>query len=42
MEKFGTLDKLRKASIEQLCEAEGIGPKLAERLHQFLENSSSP
>ena len=24
MEKFATLDKLRKASIEQLCEAEGL------------------
>ena len=33
---FGSLDKLRKASPDQLRELNGIGPKLAESLYQFL------
>ncbi len=36
MEKFGNLEKIRKAGVEQLCEVEGIGPKLADRLYHFL------
>ena len=39
MEKFGTIDKIINASVEELCEVEGIGESLAEkiRLH-FKEN----
>jgi excinuclease ABC subunit C len=34
---FGSLDKLRKASPHKLRELNGIGPKLAESLYQFLQ-----
>ena len=34
---FGSLDKLRKASPQKLRELNGIGPKLAESLYQFLQ-----
>ena len=33
---FGSLDALKRAKIEELRGVEGIGPKLAERLHRFL------
>jgi excinuclease ABC subunit C len=33
---FGSLEKLRNATAEEMCELNGIGPKLAERLHDFL------
>jgi excinuclease ABC subunit C len=36
MQKFGNLEKIRKAGVEELCEVEGIGPKLADRLYHFL------
>jgi excinuclease ABC subunit C len=36
MGKFGNLEKIRKAGVEQLCEVDGIGPKLADRLYHFL------
>ncbi len=35
---FGSLDRLRKASLEDLQAIPGIGPKLAANLHQFLAN----
>jgi excinuclease ABC subunit C len=34
---FGSLDKLRKATPDQLRELNGIGPKLAENLCRFLQ-----
>jgi excinuclease ABC subunit C len=36
---FGSIEKLRTASLEQLTELEGIGPKTAERLVDFLTTS---
>lgn len=36
MAQFGSLEKLRKASPEELQQVDGIGPKLAERLKLFL------
>jgi excinuclease ABC subunit C len=33
---FGSIARLRKASIEDIAEVEGIGPKLAEDVHRFL------
>lgn len=36
---FGSLDKLRKASIEQLTQIEGIGKVTAKRLIEFLKTS---
>jgi excinuclease ABC subunit C len=36
LQHFGSLDTLKRAKIEELKGVEGIGPKLAERLHSFL------
>ncbi|HRI83658.1 MAG TPA: helix-hairpin-helix domain-containing protein [Opitutaceae bacterium] len=33
---FGSIDRLRAASPEQIAEAEGIGPKFAAELHAWL------
>lgn len=41
---FGSIDKLRAASIEELAEAGGIGPRFAAELHRLLhaqEDASS-
>jgi excinuclease ABC subunit C len=37
LRKFGSVNRLRKASVEQIAATEGIGPKLAEEVHSFLE-----
>ena len=37
LRKFGSVNRLRKASIEQIAATEGIGPKLAEEVHRFLQ-----
>ncbi len=34
---FGSLERLRRATPEQMAEVEGIGTKLAEDLHRFLQ-----
>ncbi len=34
---FGSVNRLRKASVEEIAATEGIGPKLAEEVHRFLE-----
>ncbi|MEM8867015.1 MAG: excinuclease ABC subunit UvrC [Verrucomicrobiota bacterium] len=36
LKHFNGLDKLRAASAEQICDVDGIGPKTAERLVEFL------
>ncbi len=33
---FGSLKRVREASIEELSEVEGLGPAVAERIHAFL------
>ena len=39
MEKFGTIDKIMDASLEELCQVEGIGESLAGKiLRHFKEN----
>ena len=38
---FGSIEKLKKASVETLVEVEGIGRKTAERLNLFLHKSKS-
>jgi excinuclease ABC subunit C len=38
--RFGSLPKLRAATREELQSVEGIGPKLAARLHTFLQEAS--
>ena len=37
LRKFGSVNRLRKATVEQIAATEGIGPKLAEEVHRFLE-----
>lgn len=38
LKHFGSMDRLRAASIEALQEVEGIGPKLAAELRAFLDD----
>ena len=39
MEKFGTIDKIMNANVEELCQVEGIGESLAEKIFlHFKEN----
>jgi excinuclease ABC subunit C len=37
LRKFGSVKRLRRASAEEIAATEGIGRKLAEDIHQFLE-----
>jgi excinuclease ABC subunit C len=37
LRKFGSVNRLRKASVEEIATTEGIGPKLAEDVHRFLQ-----
>src|SRR6267143_783886 len=37
LRKFGSMNRLRKATVEQIAATEGIGPKLAEEVHRFLQ-----
>src|SRR2546430_1447084 len=38
LREFGSVNRLRKASVEQIAATEGIGRKLAEELHRFLQS----
>jgi excinuclease UvrABC nuclease subunit len=38
LRKFGSVKRLRKASVEQIAATEGIGHKLAENVHRFLQD----
>jgi excinuclease ABC subunit C len=37
LRKFGSVQRLRKASIEEIASTEGVGQKLAEEVHRFLQ-----
>ena len=37
LRKFGSVNRLRKATVAQIAATEGIGPKLAQEVHRFLE-----
>lgn len=37
MEKFSTIDKIMSASIEELCQAEGIGQELAKKIYTYFK-----
>jgi len=37
LRRFGSVNRLRKASVEEIAATEGIGRKLAEELHRFLQ-----
>lgn len=41
LERFGSIDKLRKATAAQIAEVEGIGPKTAQRLIAFLRGEDT-
>src|SRR5213595_2850540 len=36
LRRFGSVNRLRKASVEEIASTEGIGRKLAEEVHRFL------
>jgi excinuclease ABC subunit C len=37
LRKFGSVNRLRKATVAEIAATEGIGPKLAEEVHRFLQ-----
>ncbi len=37
LRRFGSVNRLRKASVEEIAATEGIGRKLADELHRFLQ-----
>ena len=37
LQQFGSVNRLRRASIEDIAATEGIGPKLAEEVYRFLQ-----
>jgi len=37
LRKFGSVNRLRKATVDQIAATEGIGTKLAEDVHRFLQ-----
>jgi excinuclease ABC subunit C len=37
LRKFGSVNRLRRATVEEIASAEGIGRKLAEDVHRFLQ-----
>jgi excinuclease ABC subunit C len=39
---FGSLQRIREATVEELSGVEGMGPLVAERLHAFLHQISAP
>ncbi len=40
LKHFGSLARLRRASVEQIAAAPGVGPELAQKIHQFLKMNS--
>jgi excinuclease ABC subunit C len=38
LRRFGSVNRLRKASVEEIAATEGIGRKLAEDVHRFLQS----
>ena len=37
LRRFGSVNRLRKATVDEIASTEGIGQKLAEEVHQFLQ-----
>jgi excinuclease ABC subunit C len=37
LQRFGSVNRLRRASVDEIAATEGIGPKLAEEVHRFLQ-----
>ncbi|HLP07654.1 MAG TPA: excinuclease ABC subunit UvrC [Opitutaceae bacterium] len=42
LEHFGSIDRIRAATPEQLAEVDGLGPRLAAELHAFLHPPEPP
>jgi excinuclease ABC subunit C len=42
LRKFGSVDRLRKASVEEVATVSGIGTKLAEGILEFLHDRGAP
>lgn len=42
MARFGDIDRLKAATVEQIEEVEGFGPKLSAQLHEFLHRTARP
>jgi excinuclease ABC subunit C len=42
LDHFGSIDRLRGASIEEISEVAGFGPRMAAELHAFLTRPESP
>jgi excinuclease ABC subunit C len=40
LERFGDIDRLKKASVDDLQDVDGFGPILAEELHRFLHRTA--
>ncbi len=38
LRRFGSVSRLRKASVEEIAATEGVGRKLAEEVHRFLQS----
>jgi excinuclease ABC subunit C len=38
LRRFGSVSRLRKANVEEIASTEGIGRKLAEEVHRFLQS----
>ena len=39
---FGSVDKIRRAAVKELCEVEGVGPKLAAEVMDFFQRMTAP
>jgi excinuclease ABC subunit C len=39
---FRSIDYIREASVEQLAQVEGIGPKMAEQIYEYFNPSQEP
>ena len=37
LQRFGSVNRLRRASVDEIASTEGIGPKLAQEVHRFLQ-----
>ena len=37
LDKFGTIDKIMSASVQELCEVEGIGEELAKKIYAYFK-----
>jgi len=41
LEHFGQIDRLRVATVDEIREVAGFGPKLAAEVHEFLHRSQT-